>query len=276
MSLGPTAFSVRPACARDRRAFEEAHEKLLPVAYKPAFFTSVLCNRAPFTAILASPIAEPEHLTAFATARTVPLREAPYNDRQCIGRTLGCNTRAEGVVVMYVLTIGVQPEYQRQGLASTLMRALLQVRHVTSESIIGDLTTSVLACHTCAFLASITLPCVACSSANLTTLNLFKGAHVADSVQRLALNTHVNNGHARLNAHSRVHMCGSVHCLQAPPPSDCPADLCKAEHRCAGAACCHVQCGSMRAVQQPGLSAAAYAPWILHPSAGTLASAATD
>lgn len=119
---------VRPACSRDIEGIRAAHWRLLPVSYVEGFFSQVVQNKAPFAAILATPTAEPTHIAAFVTARVVPLSEAPYNDRHCVASMLGYPAGGQGAKVMYVLTVGVQPEHQRCGLGSAMMQAVLRVR----------------------------------------------------------------------------------------------------------------------------------------------------
>ena len=125
-----TSCAIRLAKASDFAVFKQAH-RLLPVLYQDAFFRSVLRGKLPFLALCSDQPGDVGQLAAFATARVVKLQDASHNDQQCIARLLG-GAVPRRTPLVYILTIGVLPQRRREGLATELLRHIIEVRRVSA------------------------------------------------------------------------------------------------------------------------------------------------
>lgn len=101
-----------------------AHVQLFPIDYEDAFFEKAVrrLNRILSYGAFDSSSGH-EKLVGFVTARTVPLAEVDRMDRRYMGLH---HSSLDGLTVVYILTLGVLPEYQKQGIATKLIHWLQQ------------------------------------------------------------------------------------------------------------------------------------------------------
>jgi len=110
-------FSIRPLKSADIPQISKLHADLLQYPYTPSFFRQFLLHST-HLCLIAYPISSPNTPIAFVTAYL----HTPTLD-------LGCTLRQDPQV--HILTLGVDPQYQRKGIAR---RLVLTAVHNLQES----------------------------------------------------------------------------------------------------------------------------------------------
>ena len=128
-----TEFTVRDLGTSDFEKLKQSH-KVLPIGYDNDFFVKV-CGKEDLHFGLCSEAAQLNStLAGFATARQVGVDRLCYNDRRALTKRIPVNDTTQ---LVYVLTIGVDPECRRRRLAHTLMQGIVRVcsclLHATSS-----------------------------------------------------------------------------------------------------------------------------------------------
>jgi ribosomal protein S18 acetylase RimI-like enzyme len=119
------AYSYRPCNTQDFDQLKQAH-LLLPVDYQDSFFFDVVESKEPFFSFCCIAEIGLGDLVGFVTAKLLPLVEVPHNDLQCLKWALK-DSADESQQAAYILTIGVYPAHQRNGIASKLLSMVSQV-----------------------------------------------------------------------------------------------------------------------------------------------------
>ncbi|GMH42111.1 hypothetical protein BSKO_10030 [Bryopsis sp. KO-2023] len=114
----------RPLRPGDFAELKAAHLDLFPIDYDDGFFSKAVNGMARIFSLAAFDITGGcEKLVGFVTARLVPMSEVEKTDRQHMGVFA---SSWNSVSAVYILTLGVVPGYQKQGIATTLIGQLEQ------------------------------------------------------------------------------------------------------------------------------------------------------
>jgi ribosomal protein S18 acetylase RimI-like enzyme len=100
---------------------------LIPVDYQDSFFLDIAQSKAPFFSFCCIADNGSGHFIGFVTAKVVPLAGVPHNDQQCLLWALKQSAGDSPRQAAYITTIGVYPDYQRQGIATNLLKLVCQV-----------------------------------------------------------------------------------------------------------------------------------------------------
>ena len=116
-------FPVRDLTTFDFERLKQAH-KVLPIGYDNDFFVKV-CSKADLHFGLCT---EGRNLNStlagFVTARQVGVERLCYNDKRALTKYMPVSDTTQ---LVFVLTIGVDPDCRRRRLAHTLMQGIIQV-----------------------------------------------------------------------------------------------------------------------------------------------------
>ncbi|KAG2118475.1 acyl-CoA N-acyltransferase [Suillus clintonianus] len=119
MLVLPDGIGIRMMRASDMPQVRALHTKLLPIAYPTAFFVQLLV--------------QPQHMCVIATydGNVVAFASALMETRHSTPGALGsCGVQDRpsggGALRVTLLTLGVSPEFQRQGIARRLVHEVVQ------------------------------------------------------------------------------------------------------------------------------------------------------
>lgn len=118
-------FQLRPCRPPDCEAIKEAHTQVLPIQYDDDFFQRICWSKGTYLAVYAAPVSDQHRLAGFLSARRMPLKYFCFNDRQALHQA-GVSLQLEDQI-LYLLTIGVVPEFRRQGVAGLMIRFAVEV-----------------------------------------------------------------------------------------------------------------------------------------------------
>ncbi|KAG2153635.1 acyl-CoA N-acyltransferase [Suillus bovinus] len=117
--LLPDGIGIRMMRSSDMPQVRALHSKLLPIAYPTAFFVQLLV--------------QPQHMCLIATydGKVVAFASATIETRHSNPGPLGSSgdqdiTTGEGAPRVTLLTLGVSPEFRRQGIARRLVHEIVQ------------------------------------------------------------------------------------------------------------------------------------------------------
>ncbi|CAD7697320.1 unnamed protein product [Ostreobium quekettii] len=109
----------RSLLPEDFVALRAAHVDLFPIDYDDSFFDKAVNGLTRIISYAAVDYSSgSEKLVGFVTARVLPLVEVDPMDRRHMGLD---HSSLNGLRVVYILTLGVLPEYQRLGIATKLI-----------------------------------------------------------------------------------------------------------------------------------------------------------
>ncbi|KAG1878141.1 acyl-CoA N-acyltransferase [Suillus subluteus] len=119
MLLLPDGIGIRMMRSSDMSQVRALHSKLLPIAYPTAFFVQLLV--------------QPQHMCLVATydGKVIAFASATMETRHSTPGPLGSSddqdrTTGAGAPRVTLLTLGVSPEFQRQGIARRLVHDVVQ------------------------------------------------------------------------------------------------------------------------------------------------------
>ncbi|KAF3792941.1 Histone acetyltransferase [Nymphaea thermarum] len=115
-------IAYRPIRPSDLEALQEIHGSLFPIRYESQFFLNVVNSRdiISWAAVDSSrPDEKADELIAFVTARVVIPSQAEVDD------ILQCDTSDKNRRLVYILTLGVAQQYRNLGIASSLVREVI-------------------------------------------------------------------------------------------------------------------------------------------------------
>jgi ribosomal protein S18 acetylase RimI-like enzyme len=117
-------FPLRDLSSCDFQQLKQSHT-ILPIGYDNDFFIKVCGKEELHFGLCAEGRSEHRTLAGFATARQVGVYALCYNDRRALEKSgIPVDDVSE---LVYVLTIGVDPEYRRRRLAHSLMQGIVRV-----------------------------------------------------------------------------------------------------------------------------------------------------
>lgn len=94
--------------------------------YGDDFFKRICWSRGTYFAVCAVPASSPTRMAGFLSARQMQPKCLCFNDRQALEQ-VGAALQAHDHV-LYLLTVGVLPEFRRQGVAGLMLRSAVEVR----------------------------------------------------------------------------------------------------------------------------------------------------
>lgn len=114
------SITYRPICPSDEEQLRLLHVRLFPIDYEWQFYNRAVNGYDDvfgWVAVQRSNVGERQHdeIVGFITARLAPAEEADPQDRACM-QLAGTNGQ-----VIYLLTVGAHPDFQRQDIATDLM-----------------------------------------------------------------------------------------------------------------------------------------------------------
>lgn len=115
-------ISYRPIRPSDLAVLEQLHADLFPIRYESEFFHNVVNGHdiVSWGAVDRSrPDNQSDELIGFVTARVVPAKDSE------IGDLLRCETSKSEQTLIYILTLGVQESYRTLGIATSLIREVI-------------------------------------------------------------------------------------------------------------------------------------------------------
>eukprot|EP01023_Acetabularia_acetabulum_P050486 TRINITY_DN5468_c0_g2_i3.p1 TRINITY_DN5468_c0_g2~~TRINITY_DN5468_c0_g2_i3.p1 ORF type:complete len:263 (-),score=15.68 TRINITY_DN5468_c0_g2_i3:283-1071(-) len=122
-------IQYRPLVREDFKQVKSAHKELFPIDYDDSFFEKAVGSRE---GIFSYAAVCGQQLVGFVTCKMVCLKCCDPVDRKMMELS---NHVLDDMHVIYVLTLGVLPSHQKQGIASQLIRYV--VEHAVSNQCVG-------------------------------------------------------------------------------------------------------------------------------------------